>query len=130
VAKSFEKCANQTEKWYGTKYCIEKIPENKLSEWREAGLNDKFRLPARNEFIPTNLEVVSKASEKPQIPQLIKVCCVFQQLIKVCCVFLQLIKLRCVFQHLIKVCCVFHQLIKVCRVFQQLIKVCCVPTVV
>jgi len=97
VSKSFEKCAKQTEKWYGTKYCIEKIPENKLSEWREAGLNDKFRLPARNEFIPTNFEVMSEASEKPKIPQLIKVCCML-----VCCVF----------QHLIKVCCVFSQLFK------------------
>ncbi|RPB03877.1 LuxS/MPP-like metallohydrolase [Choiromyces venosus 120613-1] len=66
------------ERWYGTEYRVEKIPEKLLSEIREIfnnsrGLSKELHLPHRNEFIPTNFEVHHKEVKEPQkAPVLIK----------------------------------------------------------
>ena len=58
VAKKFEEKANLEEKWYGTKYCSEKIPAEKLESWSNAPLNKNLNLPGPNEFIPSEFDLV------------------------------------------------------------------------
>uniref|UniRef100_A0A646QDK3 Insulin-degrading enzyme n=1 Tax=Hemiscolopendra marginata TaxID=943146 RepID=A0A646QDK3_9MYRI len=72
VGKKYQSVVNQTELWYGTEYYIEDIPEETLEKWKNAGFNNNFSLPPRNEFIPTNFELVSQNEEKSPLPQLLK----------------------------------------------------------
>ena len=44
VAKQFEDIAKEEEKWYGTKYFSEKIPQEKLDLWTNAPLHDKLHV--------------------------------------------------------------------------------------
>lgn len=66
------------ERWYGTEYRVEKIPEKLLLEIREIFDGSKeqskeLHLPQKNEFIPTNFEVQRKEVQEPQkAPALIK----------------------------------------------------------
>ncbi|KAG0637204.1 Metalloenzyme, LuxS/M16 peptidase-like protein [Tuber brumale] len=66
------------ERWYGTEYRIEKIPEKLLLEIREIfdnsrELSGELHLPQKNEFIPTNFEVQRKEVQTPQkVPVVIK----------------------------------------------------------
>jgi insulysin len=62
---------DQKEKWYGTEYRSEKIPEEFLVELSKA-LNtppgeqlSALHVPHKNQFIPTKLEVEKKEVEKP-----------------------------------------------------------------
>ena len=59
-AKGFEK-----EKWYGTKYKVEKMDLEFLSN---LAANEELQLPAKNEFIPKDLQVISSLKPKPQVP--------------------------------------------------------------
>uniref|UniRef100_A0A8C4Z924 Insulin-degrading enzyme n=1 Tax=Gadus morhua TaxID=8049 RepID=A0A8C4Z924_GADMO len=52
VSKSFEGQTDKKEEWYGTEYKQEAIAEEK---WASADVNGKFKLPMKNEFIPTQL---------------------------------------------------------------------------
>ena len=60
VGKTFESVADTAEKWYGTSYKLEKIAEEDLNKWKNAGLLDKFHLPPKNEFIPEQLDLVPR----------------------------------------------------------------------
>ncbi|ELU09335.1 hypothetical protein CAPTEDRAFT_155510 [Capitella teleta] len=60
VGQKFKGQTNLTERWYGTEYSMEKIPEVTLQQWRNAGLNGNLTLPEKNEFIPTNFELVAR----------------------------------------------------------------------
>ncbi|CAG5158224.1 uncharacterized protein ALTATR162_LOCUS5045 [Alternaria atra] len=77
VSQDFPGSWNQKEKWYGTEYKVEKIPEDFLAEIREA-FESKSRpaelhLPHKNEFIPTRLKVEKKDVEQPtKEPKLIR----------------------------------------------------------
>ncbi|KAI9822691.1 MAG: Insulinase (Peptidase M16) [Pycnora praestabilis] len=70
---------DQKEKWYGTEYKSERIPEDFLAEVKKAAaitaetrLPD-LHLPHKNEFIPTKLEVERKETENPlKAPKLIR----------------------------------------------------------
>ncbi|CAJ0917258.1 unnamed protein product [Ranitomeya imitator] len=42
------------------------------SKWQKADINGKFRLPMRNEFIPTNFEIVPLEKDATSYPALIK----------------------------------------------------------
>ena len=44
----------------------------KLQTWSEAGLNEKFSLPLRNEFIPTNFEVAPREKEGAATPTMVR----------------------------------------------------------
>lgn len=67
------------EKWYGTEYKVEKIPQDFLSEIRKAlessaaeRLPD-LHMPHKNEFIPTRLSVEKKEAPEPaKTPKLIR----------------------------------------------------------
>lgn len=43
-----------------------------LQKWADADLNGKFKLPTRNEFIPTNFEIYPLEKEAPSVPTIIK----------------------------------------------------------
>ncbi|XP_032409047.1 insulin-degrading enzyme isoform X2 [Xiphophorus hellerii] len=72
VSKSFEGQTDRTEEWYGTQYKQEAISEESIKNWANADLNGKFKLPMRNEFIPTNFEIYPLEKDSPSVPTLIK----------------------------------------------------------
>ncbi|KAJ4948270.1 hypothetical protein JOQ06_019806 [Pogonophryne albipinna] len=72
VSKSFEGQTDKTEEWYGTEYKQEAISEESLEKWASADLNGKFKLPMKNEFIPTNFEIYPLEKDSPSVPTLIK----------------------------------------------------------
>ncbi|XP_058795185.1 insulin-degrading enzyme isoform X2 [Phymastichus coffea] len=57
LAKAFENEADSVEPWYGTKYKKEKIPDELIARWSNAGENDAFHLPEKNEFIPSKFDI-------------------------------------------------------------------------
>jgi len=71
VGKTFESVADTAEKWYGTSYKLEKIAEEDLNKWKNAGLLDKFHLPPKNEFIPEQLDLVPR-EETSSLPVTLK----------------------------------------------------------
>ncbi|MGH0158734.1 UNVERIFIED_CONTAM: hypothetical protein FKN15_052350 [Acipenser sinensis] len=72
VSKSFEGQTDKTEEWYGTQYKQEALPEETIKKWQHADLNGKFKLPMKNEFIPTNFEIYPLEKDAPSSPSLIK----------------------------------------------------------
>lgn len=72
------KVPNSKEKWYGTEYLYEKIPQEILNELHKtvgskAPRPVELHFPHKNEFIPTNLEVCKKEVKEPtKAPVLIK----------------------------------------------------------
>ncbi|XP_029690970.1 insulin-degrading enzyme isoform X2 [Takifugu rubripes] len=72
VSKSFEGQTDKTEEWYGTQYKQEAISDATVKKWADADLNGKFKLPMKNEFIPTNFEIYPLEKESPSVPTLIK----------------------------------------------------------
>ncbi|KAL3863624.1 hypothetical protein ACJMK2_005374 [Sinanodonta woodiana] len=72
VAKKYEGQTNNKEKWYGTSYKLENIPDEKLKKWKNCGLNEKLRFPDKNEFIPTNFDLSIRDQEIPLVPEVIK----------------------------------------------------------
>ncbi|KAI1768853.1 LuxS/MPP-like metallohydrolase [Hypoxylon sp. FL1150] len=71
VSRDFPGGWDQKEKWYGTEYKAEKIPEDFLAEISDAfnyTAADRLlslHLPHKNQFIPTKLEVEKKEVEQP-----------------------------------------------------------------
>ena len=70
---------DKKERWYGTQYKVERIPDNFLSElttaWsaRVSERPPELHLPHKNEFIPTKLEVEKKEVLEPlKHPKLIR----------------------------------------------------------
>ncbi|XP_034040067.1 insulin-degrading enzyme isoform X1 [Thalassophryne amazonica] len=72
VSKSFEGQTDKIEEWYGTQYKQEAISEETIKKWANADLNGKFKLPMKNEFIPTNFEIYPLEKESLPVPTLIK----------------------------------------------------------
>uniref|UniRef100_A0AAV2JN19 RRM domain-containing protein n=1 Tax=Knipowitschia caucasica TaxID=637954 RepID=A0AAV2JN19_KNICA len=72
VSKSFEGQTDKTEEWYGTQYKQEAISDETIKKWGNADLNGKFKLPMKNEFIPTNFEIYPLEKDVPSVPSLIK----------------------------------------------------------
>nr|CAB3255240.1 insulin-degrading enzyme [Phallusia mammillata] len=72
VSKTFEGKTDQTEQWYGTNYKVTRISNENLQKWKNCEKNEKFHLPDRNEFIPTNFDILPLPSQSPKVPQIIK----------------------------------------------------------
>ncbi|XP_051946151.1 insulin-degrading enzyme-like isoform X2 [Xyrauchen texanus] len=72
VSKSFDGQTDRTEEWYGTQYKQEAISDEVIKKWQNADLNGKFKLPMKNEFIPTNFEIYPLEKDSPSAPTLIK----------------------------------------------------------
>ncbi|KAF2734338.1 LuxS/MPP-like metallohydrolase [Polyplosphaeria fusca] len=68
---------NAKEKWYGTEYKTEKIPEDFVVEikhaFEDASRPEELHFPHKNEFIPNRLDVEKKEVENPlKTPKLIR----------------------------------------------------------
>ncbi|KYN00390.1 PREDICTED: insulin-degrading enzyme-like [Cyphomyrmex costatus] len=61
VAKAYEDIADETERWYGTKYKKMKISKETMEMWSSAAFNDDLKLPPKNKFIATTFAI------KPEI---------------------------------------------------------------
>ncbi|CAG2101369.1 unnamed protein product, partial [Medioppia subpectinata] len=72
VGKKYESIADQTERWYGTKYSFQDIPPEKTKLWLNIGLNDRLALPPPNDFIPYNLNVKPIEDNNQTEPQIIR----------------------------------------------------------
>lgn len=79
VSQNFPGDWDQKEKWYGTEYKYEKIPDDFVAEIKEAAATTQqtrlreLHLPHRNQFIPSSLEVEKKVIKEPVIaPKLIR----------------------------------------------------------
>lgn len=77
ISQDFPGGWDRKEKWYGTEYKTEKIPEDFLAELK-AAFESKVRpaelhFPHKNEFIPNRLEVEKKLVQEPlKTPKLIR----------------------------------------------------------
>jgi insulysin len=60
VGSFVEGSTDASEKWYGTAYRCETIPDEKLSAWRSAAPDASLAIPARNPFIPTNFSLAAE----------------------------------------------------------------------
>lgn len=69
VGKKYEDICTDTEKWYGTHYKLQPIPENILDIWRNVKTHPSYKLPPPNEFIPTSFELLPRddVSKHPQL---------------------------------------------------------------
>lgn len=71
VSRHYPNNWNQKEKWYGTDYRCEKIPDDLMAEIKAAAASKaserfpELHLPHRNNFIPTKLEVEKKETKEP-----------------------------------------------------------------
>ena len=75
VGKKFNGMTDSTEKWYGTHYKVEDIPQHKIDLWTNCGLSEeKLFLPPVNDFIPSNLNLTKREENSEKAPQMIKNC--------------------------------------------------------
>lgn len=79
VSQKFPGDWDKKEKWYGTEYRYEKIPDEDMSVFQEAAATPKgqripeLHLPHKNEFIPQQLDVEKKEVAKASIgPRLVR----------------------------------------------------------
>ncbi|CAF3683030.1 unnamed protein product [Adineta steineri] len=74
VSKEFTSIATETEKWFGTQYKQEYLPEELIKKCETCELIPELHLPKLNEFIPTDFQLFSKEkqSTRPQLPIKIK----------------------------------------------------------
>ncbi|KAI0220840.1 Insulin-degrading enzyme [Lamellibrachia satsuma] len=73
VGQKFKGQTDKSEPWYGTEYSLDAIAEETLEKWRTAGFHENLKLPPKNEFIPTDFEIVSEANaESGSAPQVIR----------------------------------------------------------
>lgn len=71
--KKFENEVDIVEPWYGTRYSVTPIPNEVLEKWQNVQPNENLQLPSRNEFIPTNFDLVPREDEMAcSLPLMIK----------------------------------------------------------
>ncbi|PVD29637.1 hypothetical protein C0Q70_08892 [Pomacea canaliculata] len=72
VSKKFQGQTDQEEKWYGTQFRVTSLDPTLLKDWENCGFHENLRLPDRNEFIPTNFELVPREPEISPLPEIIQ----------------------------------------------------------
>lgn len=72
VGKHFLKLANQSEKWYGTKFKKEKISLGLIERWQKCPPNSDLALPAENEFIPSIFDLKELPADSNKYPVIIE----------------------------------------------------------
>ena len=73
ASKTVESSCDVTEKWYGTKYSVEKLSEDLLNEWKATwkDLVEEYsiNIPGPNTFLPANLSMLEE--EDMETPSLL-----------------------------------------------------------
>lgn len=65
TSKKYEGKTNSVEKWYGTEYKLDWLDKQYVKELCADNLNNPaFKIPAKNEFIPTDLSLVKHENEE------------------------------------------------------------------
>jgi insulysin len=74
-SKEFVSIATEKEKWFGTHYNQEYLPDELIKKCETYERIPELHLPAPNEFIPTDFQLFSKEKNltRPQSPTKIKV---------------------------------------------------------
>ncbi|XP_076547139.1 insulin degrading metalloproteinase isoform X2 [Osmia lignaria lignaria] len=72
IAKLYEGIADETEKWYGTSFKREKISDDIIEKWINAGLNSDLQLPPKNEFIAEKFDIKLAESNITKFPVIIE----------------------------------------------------------
>ncbi len=71
VSQRYEGKTNYTEPWYNSQYNVRKIDQVLINAWSAACPIKELYLPAENEFIPTDFDLVpldkDKASKVPKL---------------------------------------------------------------
>ena len=73
VSKRFEGKTELKEPWYGSHYNFRKMDPQLIAQWSSVTPIDELHLPAVNEFIPTNFDVVPLQEGSPKLPILLQV---------------------------------------------------------
>ena len=74
IGQKFKGQTSLKEPWYGSEYNLRKIEPQLIEKWSQVEHNNKFFLPARNEFIPTDFTLVPPPpKDAPKVPVLIQV---------------------------------------------------------
>jgi len=68
IGQKFSGQTDIKEEWYGTEYSMSEIPHDLLQKWEDAGLNENLQIPERNEFIPTNFDILPRDDETSPFP--------------------------------------------------------------
>jgi insulysin len=71
VSKNFEGKTDKSEKWYGTQYKTEKFSSELIEELKNCGLNDAFKLPLKNDFIPQDFTLLKHENGVDEFPVVI-----------------------------------------------------------
>ena len=66
VSKKFVGKTDLTEKWYGTEYAVEVMPEDLVNELVTCGLNEDLRLPDANSFVPSDMGLIEHESSNSE----------------------------------------------------------------
>jgi len=73
VSKHFEGKTELTDSWYGAEYNFRKVDPCLIEQWSAVAHTEELHLPAANEFIPTNFDIVPLEENSPSVPVLIQV---------------------------------------------------------
>lgn len=71
-SKSFEGKTDLKEKYYGTDYKIEEFSQEFLKTLRNPTVSPNLHFPAKNEFIPTDFQIVKSDSNPSETPTVIR----------------------------------------------------------
>jgi insulysin len=72
IGMKFAGKTNLKEPWYGTEYSVADLPEDLLQRWQDAGLHKNLRIPERNEFIPSNFDILPRDDEPSPFPVVLR----------------------------------------------------------
>lgn len=73
ISKRFEGKTELVEPWYGGQYNFKKMDTQLIEKWSSVAPIEELHLPAVNEFIPTNFDILHRAEDSPKVPVLIQV---------------------------------------------------------
>ncbi len=60
---------DRVEKWMGTEYAIQPVPDRKLTAWYNVHTHENLDVPAPNPFIPDSLSIVNRPAPSASQPQ-------------------------------------------------------------
>ena len=60
ISKKYQGQTDQIEKWHGTEYREESLKTETLTILNNCGLNKAFKMPQKNQFIPSDLSLIHR----------------------------------------------------------------------
>lgn len=69
ISKKYEGKTDKIEKWYGTEYRMEHLDSKFIKEISSELTNPSLKIPAPNEFIPTDLSLIKHEKSLDELPK-------------------------------------------------------------